>query len=63
MVKGWREGVWRNAERLINASSPQERAEIESSIELNAASWARGMAALQVPGYRAQRDAYCVAHR
>jgi Family of unknown function (DUF5995) len=63
LVKGWREGVWRNAERLLAASSPEERKRVADSIELNAAMWARGMAAPQVPGYRAQRDAYCAAQR
>jgi hypothetical protein len=31
------------------------------SIETNAATWARLIAAGEVPGYRAQRDAYCAA--
>ena len=60
-VKGWREGVWRNAERLLTARTPAERASVSSSIENNAATWARLMAAPQSPGYRAQRDAYCAA--
>ena len=63
LVKGWREGVWRNAERLLNASTPAERAAVENSIETNAATSARAIAAIQFPpGYRATRDAYCVAH-
>jgi hypothetical protein len=61
MVKGWREMVWRNAERLINAHSPGERAQVGDSIEQQAAMWAQGMAAYQQPGYRATRDAYCAA--
>ena len=59
MVKGWREGVWRNAERLVNARTKDEYARVVESIETNAAQWARFMAAPQQPGYRAQRDAYC----
>lgn len=59
MVKGWREGVWRNAERLVNARTASQRAQVEQSIETNAATWARMIATPQVPGYRAQRDAYC----
>ncbi|HEX8075074.1 MAG TPA: DUF5995 family protein [Thermoleophilaceae bacterium] len=59
MVKGWREQVWRNAERLLNARSDTERAQVAEQIRQNAAMWARGMAAPQTPGYRAQRDAYC----
>jgi hypothetical protein len=62
MVKSWREGAWRNAERLLNAGSDAERQQVAQSIEDNAASWARMMAAPQEPGYRAQRDAYCAAH-
>jgi hypothetical protein len=60
MVKGWREGVWRNAERLLNAKTDAERAQVAQSIELNAANWARMIASFPgTPGYRAQRDAYC----
>jgi hypothetical protein len=60
-VRTWREGVWRNAERLVSARSPAQRAQVAQSIEANAAGWARSIAAVQVPGYRAQRDAYCAA--
>ena len=59
MVKAWREGVWRNAERLVNARTPAQRRQVSASIEANAANWARMMAAPQDPGYRARRDAYC----
>jgi hypothetical protein len=62
MVKGWREGVWRNAERLVEAKTASERQQVVDSIETNAATWANLIAAGQVPpGYRAQRDAYCRA--
>lgn len=61
MVKGWRELVWRNAERLVDADSPGERAQVADSIEQHAAMWAQSMAAPQQPGYRAARDAYCAA--
>ncbi len=61
MVKGWREGVWRNAERLVNAKTPEEHARVAGSIEANAAAWARMIAGPQQPGYRAQRDAYCAS--
>ena len=60
LVKGWREGVWRNAERLVNAKSAAERSQVVDSIETNAATWARMMSTPQLPpGYRARRDAYC----
>jgi hypothetical protein len=61
MVKGWREQVWRNAERLLNARSAAERRQVADQIHQNAAVWARAMSAPQTPGYRAQRDAYCAA--
>ena len=59
MVKGWRENVWRNAERLTNASSDEERQAIAEDIRTRAADWARGMATFQTPGDRARRDSYC----
>jgi hypothetical protein len=59
MVKSWREGVWRNAERLVNASTPEEYQRVVDSIETNAATSARMIVTPQQPGYRAQRDAYC----
>jgi hypothetical protein len=61
MVRAWREGVWRNAERLTNAESPEEWDEVARSIERSAAMWAGGIALVEVPGYRADRDAYCEA--
>jgi uncharacterized protein DUF5995 len=59
LVKGWREEVWRNAERLLNARSAGERREVAAQIQQNAAVWAQAIATPQQPGYRAQRDAYC----
>jgi hypothetical protein len=59
MVKTWREGVWRNAERLVSARTKAQRRRVSDSIETNAANWARMMAAPQTPGYRVRRDAYC----
>ena len=58
-LKSWREGAWRNAERLLNARTAAERRAVSDSIEANAAAWARAIAAGEQPGYRAQRDAYC----
>jgi hypothetical protein len=59
MVREWRERVWRNAERLVNAKDDAERAEVAADIKSYAAEWARGIASTSTPGYRAQRDAYC----
>lgn len=61
MVRGWREEVWRNAERLIAAKDDAARATVAQQIRDDAAVWARLMAAPQQPGYRATRDAYCAA--
>jgi hypothetical protein len=59
LVKGWREQVWRNAERLLNASDDQEREQVATQIQDNAANWARGFAAVEQSGHRARRDSYC----
>jgi hypothetical protein len=59
MARGWREIVWRNAERLLNARNAAHRARVAKSIQANAAMWARGISLVQAPGIRAQRDAYC----
>ena len=59
LVKGWRELVWRNAERLLNAEDDAERRQVADQIQANAANWARGFAAVEQNGYRARRDAYC----
>ena len=60
-VRGWREVVWRNAERLVNAHTDAERALVAAQIEAYAATWAQLIAAVPAPGYGAQRDAYCQA--
>jgi hypothetical protein len=59
LVKGWRELVWRNAERLLNAEDDAERKQVSDQIQANAANWARGFAAAEQSGHRARRDAYC----
>lgn len=59
LVRGWREVVWRNAERLLNADTPEEYQQVASSIEQYAAANATAISALFPPGYGAERDAYC----
>lgn len=59
MVRGWRDAVWRNAERLIEARGSGERARVADQIRRQAALWAQSIAAPQQPGYRSTRDAYC----
>jgi hypothetical protein len=61
MVKGWREGAWRNAERLMNARSAAERRQVAASIDATANVWATMIRSGDVPGYRPQRDEYCRA--
>jgi len=59
MVREWREQVWRNAERLVNAKTKEERDQVAADIQAKAADWARGIATTQFPGSRVTRDAYC----
>jgi Family of unknown function (DUF5995) len=59
IVREWREQVWRNAERLVNAKTDAERDRISTDIQSYAAQWANSIAVVQVPGYRATRDQYC----
>jgi hypothetical protein len=61
MVRGWREQVWRNAEKLISAKDKAARADVAKQIQDQAAAWATAMATPQQAGYRATRDAYCAA--
>jgi hypothetical protein len=52
--------AWRNAERLLAATTDAERAHVADQIHQYAAGCAQMIAnPIQVPGYRAQRDAYC----
>ena len=59
MVRVWRELVWRNAERLLDAKTDAQRQVVANQIQTNAALWAQGIAAVQAPGIRASRDTYC----
>jgi Family of unknown function (DUF5995) len=63
MVKGWREGAWRNGERLLAARSEEERQRVSDSIELGARLWAELIASGRMPGHRATRDAHCESLR
>ena len=60
-TKSWREGAWRNAERLVNAGSAAEREAVAEQIRALSATWAATIAGPQFPGMRAQRDAHCRA--
>ena len=67
IVPAWREGAWRNAERLAAARTPAERAMVEASIEATAAAAAEslrsGTAYQPLFGQSsAARDAHCAVH-
>jgi hypothetical protein len=62
LVAAWREGVWRNAERLTAASSPAHRELVAATIEANAHAWAEPIAAPEAPGYRQVRAEHCHQH-
>jgi hypothetical protein len=59
MVKAWREGAWRNGERLMNANGADGRRQVEQSIDSDANAWAHALGDMNYPGYRASRDANC----
>jgi hypothetical protein len=61
LLKSWREGAWRNAERLTLATSDAERTVIMTQIETYALIWAQLIAAPDFGWYQARRFAYCTA--
>ena len=61
LVRVWRENVWRNAEKLLNAKGKQEQRQVAKQIEDQAALTAQAIATPGLPGYGATRDAYCAA--
>ena len=67
IVPAWREEAWRNAERLVAAASPAERAFVESTIEEQAASEAQMLRSAtaynpMLGQSSAARDAHCAQH-
>ena len=65
LIPTWRELAWRNAERLVSAPTPEQRAEVAASIEAYAASQAqllRQTQAYPVGRDSSERDAYCAAN-
>ena len=60
IVRTWRELVWRNAERLLNAENRRERRQVADQIQANAALTATTIAAGSAPTYgETVRDPYC----
>ena len=67
IVPAWREGAWRNAERLAAATNPIQRAAVEASIEAAATHEATLLKASSAYNpllgeSSSARDAYCAAH-
>lgn len=61
MLKSWREGAWRNAERLALARTEAEHDAVMAQIEAYSTAWARIISALDFSWYAQQRTAYCTA--
>jgi hypothetical protein len=65
-IAAWREGAWRNAELLVAARTPDERAHVEEGIEESAAREAAALRATlaYAPGLQssAARDAWCAVN-
>lgn len=61
LLKSWREGAWRNAERLLNAETKAERRQVAQSIEMQSRTWAEAIRAGETPGYAPVRDGHCRA--
>jgi hypothetical protein len=61
MVREWRENVWRNAERLVEAKTAADRAQVADQIHQYAGGWAQAIATKAMPGYGTTRDAYCAS--
>ena len=62
LVKRWREGVWRNAERLVNAETDEEREAVAESIHPQAALSAQTSSPPDAAGTGDPRR-YCAANR
>ena len=58
-IRLWREGAWRNAERLAAAASEREREAVTKSIEESAQAWASLIALPNFSFYAPGRNDYC----
>lgn len=61
VVQGWRENAWRQAERLVEARTWQERQQVQQDIERTSAAYARMIVLGSEPGRREVRDRHCSA--
>ena len=66
VISLWRENAWRNAERLVSARTPAQRARVAASIEAQAESIGRtirlGFRQSRLLGGSAARDRHCAAN-
>jgi len=66
LIASWREEAWRNAERLVNAATPAERATVAQQLETNAIAQATSYrnATSYTPPLNStdSRDSYCSTH-
>ncbi|HWU32455.1 MAG TPA: DUF5995 family protein [Marmoricola sp.] len=66
IMRGWREMVWRNAEALANAKTPQQKALVEQWISTYALAQAKIIEAIPIfqatTASNAKRNAWCVTH-
>lgn len=66
IMRGWREMVWRNAEALANAKTPQQKALVEQWINNYALAQAKMIESMPIfqatPASNAARNAWCAAH-
>lgn len=62
IMRGWREMVWRNAEALLQADTPEEKAAARKRIEGYALTQANLIKLLFASGSPAKRDAWCATH-
>lgn len=61
LVALWREGVWRNAERLVTSEDTSLWESTVLSIETVANTSGRALMVGRIPGHRARRNAHCEA--
>lgn len=66
IMRGWREGVWRNAELVANAKTPAQQKLVSDWIENYALAQAQLIRSLPIfqatPASNAARDAWCAEH-
>lgn len=63
LIKSWREGAWRNAERLLNAETRAARRDVVRSIQATSQLWANLISSGGMPGTRESRDSFCRAQQ